>query len=76
MAHFYGIINGSSKSSATRCGTRNSGLETVAASWNGAVRTTLYYDEETQTDMCRVELTQWQGQGTYRLLYSGPVNSE
>ena len=75
MAHFYGTLNGS-RGEATRCGTKNSGMTTHAASWAGAVRTRLWHDSETGQDMARVELVPWHGSGCYRTLYSGPVSGE
>ena len=71
MAHFYGILQGS-RGRATRCGTRTSGMETTAASWNGAVSVSLY--ERDGMDFARVELTPWHGRGTSRVLYDGLVN--
>jgi hypothetical protein len=72
MSRFYGTLQGS-RGQATRCGHKTSGMEVYGASYEGAVRTYLYYDEETDTDMARVELTTWQGSGTNRVLYDGPV---
>lgn len=75
MSHFYGKIQGT-KGEATRCGAKSSGLETIAASWRGAVNTTLYHDEDTGVDMAVVALTKWHSVGTYRELYRGPVNPD
>jgi len=74
MAHFYGKTSGSAGTSGTRCGTKKSGIESIAASWQGAVRTTLYYDKETDTDMVVVSLIPWKGVGVNQELYQGPVN--
>lgn len=72
MSHFYGTLKGT-RGEATRCGTKTSGLVSHAASWNGAVRTSLYFNDTVQEDWCRVELVPWQANGEYRLLYHGPV---
>ena len=60
---------------ATRQGHKSTGLETYCASWSGAVRCYAYYDEKTEIDMVRVELTQWHsiGQWPARILYEGPI---
>ena len=74
MSHFYGVIdNGRSKTKATRRGFKTSGLETIAASWNGAIQTILYYDEKTGRDMYQVLQTSWHGQGQYKLIAEGEV---
>jgi hypothetical protein len=70
VAHFYGTARGN-RSTATRCGTKTSGMETYAASWQGAVRTILYTRDG--VDYAHVKLTDWYGTGTNRTLYDGPV---
>lgn len=74
MSQFYGTLNGN-RGEATRCGTKKSGIVTHAASWKGAVRACVYWNEEEQEDWAIVTLTQWQGAGCYppRELYNGPV---
>jgi hypothetical protein len=73
MSHFYGICQGN-RGEVTRCGSKNSGFDTVAASWEGSVRTRLWYDEEKKEDYCRVYLSPWHGSGIYKVLYEGPVS--
>ena len=74
MAHFYGTIRGQ-RGEASRLGGKASGLTVYAASWQGAVRVSLWYDSATDTDMADVKLTTHaNGAGTERLLYSGPVS--
>ena len=34
MSKFYGSIEGSAKTTATRCGTKNSGIESHTRGWN------------------------------------------
>ena len=72
MAHFRGTICGH-RGVASRLGTKGSGLETKAASWQGAVGVQLY--AQNGVDMARVSLTTHHGAGTNRLLYDGPVDS-
>lgn len=71
MAHFYGKVCGN-RGAATRLGTKASALYAVAASWQGSVRVVLY--EHHGVDYARVSLLPWQGAGTSRLLYEGPVS--
>ncbi len=70
MAHFYGSIQGA-RGEATRLGSKDSGLITVAASWQGAVQVTLYHRDG--VDHARVWLTPWYGEGVSQELYDGPV---
>lgn len=71
MSHFYGTMQGS-RGQATRCGTKNSGFEVVAASWEGAIRTVLYVDDQGR-DCFRVEQTTWTGAGIYELIAEGVI---
>ena len=75
MSHFYGYVQGN-RSEATRGGSRKSGYTAVAASWQGCVVVSLWYDESTKTDMATVSLGTWQGRGINKTLYSGPVNGK
>ena len=75
MSHFYGSLHGS-RGKATRCGTKSSGYEAIAASWQGAVETRLWHDEDTGLDMARVSLIPWHGAGVSKVLYEGPVRGE
>jgi hypothetical protein len=38
MAHFCGAVSGRGRTSASRVGRKTTGLQTVAASWQGAVK--------------------------------------
>ena len=62
MAHFYGEISGS-RGPASRLGSKGSGLSTVAAGWQGSIRTHIWHDETAGVDRFRVELTPWKGSG-------------
>lgn len=73
MAHFYGTVQGT-RGEASRLGTKNSGLTTVAATHQGSVRTYVYYNERHGCDWARVSLQPWEGKGVSRLLYEGPVD--
>jgi len=75
MAHFYGRIKGA-RGEVTRLGGIASGMKTTAASWEGAVCVSLYYDMETKSDFVRVTLQPWKGCGVFKELYNGPVNGK
>ena len=72
MAHFYGTLQGN-RGEASRLGTKSSGLDVVAASWEGAVRVSVSYDEQSGKDVVYVSLTPWHGSGINKTLYSGPI---
>lgn len=73
MAHFRGTLQGA-RGEASRLGGKGSGLSATAASWEGRVEVSLYYDESKDCDMARVCLTQHHGRGVYVELYNGPLN--
>jgi hypothetical protein len=73
MAHFYGTLQGC-RGEATRCGSKDSGMSTYCASWEGAVHCEAFIDPDTGMDWVTVTLTPWQGRGTSKLLYSGPIS--
>lgn len=71
MSQFYGTLSGQA-GTATRRGSKNSGLRTIAASWEGAVQVDLY--ERDGKDYARVSLVPWHGHGVTRELFNGPVD--
>lgn len=74
MSHFYGTLQGN-RGEATRQGSKKSGIETSTASWEGAIHTRAFYNEETGNDWVRVTLGQWMGRGQSpsKILYYGPI---
>jgi hypothetical protein len=73
MSHFYGTLAGC-RGEATRCGSKESGITTHAASWDGAVRARVY--DRNGVGWTTVELVPWHGSGKNRLLYDGPVSGK
>ena len=73
MAHFLAAIQGH-RGEASRLGTKKSGLDATAASWQGSVSVRLWHDAKTGRDMARVSLEPWHGSGVSRGLYCGPVS--
>ena len=73
MSHFYGTLEGS-RGEATRCGTKDSGMQAIAAGWGGAIRVDVYRQDG--VDQYRVTLEPWRGSGgDYRTLAEGVLNS-
>jgi hypothetical protein len=72
MAHFYGVVSGRGRTAASRVGRKTTGLQTVAASWQDAVKVRLY--ERDGIDYARVELTPWRGAGVSRVPYDERVD--
>lgn len=74
MAMYHGRVRGSAMYPATRCGTKASGLETVAACLDGAIRVTLHWDSELGRTMVRVVRMPWQGSdNVYEVLFCGSI---
>ena len=71
MARYRGTLQGC-RGEASRLGHSSSGLTTVAASWQGAVRVELYGCGD--RDFARVSLMLHRGAGVERLLFDGPVD--
>lgn len=74
MSHFYATAKGN-RGEGTRCGTKESGIITYTASWEGAINVTVWYNEELKCDFVRVEKVKWQGKGENVLLYNGPIGA-
>jgi len=72
MAQFYGSVRGQ-RGAATRLGGKASGLDVTAASYEGAVKVRLFHNGELGENWALVELAPWQGSGSSRVLYHGPV---
>ncbi len=71
MAQFYGTLQGS-RGRATRLGTKGSGLDVAARSWEGSISVGLYYDDEAKAD--RYELRVNEGSnGGGRVIRAGLV---
>jgi hypothetical protein len=75
MSHFYGTLKGN-RGEATRCGTKNSGMITEAASWEGKIVVRLFYNEEKKEDWCSIHKSPHFGQGEHTLIYIGPIGKE
>ena len=65
MSHFYGTLDGMARTTATRRGNKNSGITTYAAGWSGAIRVTVWHDDDTGKDKFCVDLVPWQSSGGY-----------
>ena len=70
MSKFYGEIRGS-RGSATRCGSKKSGLTTVAASWAGAIEVHVFELDEVECFV--VTMIPWHGNGPFKILCTGKI---
>lgn len=76
MAHFRGIIQGH-RGSASRLGSKGSGLWVSADGWNGGVAVSLSAGKEGEPDHAHVALTTGSGHnGASIVLYDGPIDPE
>ena len=69
MSHFYGTIQGN-RGKVTRAGSKASGLVTVAASWSGAIRTTIWQNDA-GVDCYTIEQIPWHGRGKHKVIRTG-----
>jgi len=75
MSHFYGTVKGN-RGKATRCGTKSSGLEVNAASWEGSINVRIWYDEKIDKDIFEVRQSPWEGCGTSNHIASGVIGDQ
>ena len=72
MSHFYGTVQGN-RGEASRGGSKDSGIISHIASWEGAIKVQAWYDEKIKKDMVRVKKTKWRGVGENKVLYEGEM---
>lgn len=70
MSALYGTLSGRAKTTATRCGTRNHPIVATAASWAGAIQTTVSIDKD-GVERFEVAMRPWHGRGDTVLLAEG-----
>ncbi len=71
MSHFYSVISGQA-GTATRCGSKSSGVMAVAASWRGSIRVHLWHGDDGK-DYFQVWQEPWHGQGITECLADGVI---
>jgi len=77
MAHFYGVIDNSSRQvSATATGTASNGLGIVAASYSGAIKVSLTHNVTTGKDEFTIHQTMHRGSGVEQLLVAGTLGEK
>lgn len=54
MVHFYGEIRGNTKTIATRCGSKNSGMYTHIRSWDKGIEVICFYDKSSNKNIFRI----------------------
>ena len=72
MAQYYGRVQGN-RGEATRLGTQDSGMDALAASWDGCIRTHIWYDATKRVNRYEVWQSTWRGAGISKLLSSGII---
>lgn len=72
MSHFYGTLQGQA-GEATRRGSKNSGVATIAASFKGAIKVDLWYDEADGKDHFLIFQQPWHGAGVSELIADGVI---
>ena len=75
MSHFYGCVKGN-RGWATRGGSKKSGYEAVAASWDGAIEVKLEYDAKLDTNFYVVYQSEWHGKGINKLIARGIIGED
>jgi len=74
MSHFYGTLQGN-RGEASRCGSTDSGIDTYAAGWRGAIHVSVYQDSD-GVDCFDVTLQPWQNSGgDYHTLACGKLDA-
>lgn len=73
MAHFYAEMKGA-RGATSRLGTKQSGIATSTASYQGCIHTTIEHNATTGKDVVTVRMTPWHGAGTEKLLYRGDID--
>ena len=72
MAHFRGEVSGQ-REMASRLGSKNSGLRTVAQSFEGDIAVTLYYDKGEDCDRVSIVARHHNGYGPSQTLFDAPI---
>lgn len=73
MAHFYGSMDGSARTTATRCGTEGSGITAHIRGWASGVEIDGYHDTDTGRDVFIVRMTGGSNRKSVRNSYVGYV---
>lgn len=71
MSHFYGVVKGQA-GEGTRRGSKDSGLQVVAASYKGAIEVTTGYNEDGD-DWFTIHQKPWHGAGINELIATGII---
>jgi len=71
MSQYYGTVEGAARTIVTRCGTKNSGIHTIAASWDGAIETSIIWDGGAGVSRFWVYEIPWHGVGRDKVLLKG-----
>lgn len=74
-SQFAGSVTGNAKTSASRYGTKSTGMTAIVGGWDGMIETRVYWNHEKGCDCFRVWLVpHWQDAGKDILLAEGILN--
>ena len=74
MSHFYAKIPTSARKTVPSArGHKSTGVQTIGASWRGAISVDLWYDADEDKDRFVVTMIPWKGAGDYKTLARGTV---
>jgi len=74
MSHFYATIPTSARKTVpTARGHKSTGVQTIGASWRGAISVDLWHDADEDKDKFVVTMIPWKGAGDYKTLARGTV---
>jgi hypothetical protein len=76
MAHFYGSMDGSARTTATRCGTKSSGITAHIRGWDNGVEISGYHDTDTGNDVFIIRMTGGSNRKSVRNAYVGYVTTD
>lgn len=76
MSHFYATASGAGKTRATRQGHKSTGIETFAASYDGAIKVTVEHNSRINRDHYRVFLCDWPSGNIRKVIASGFLGDE
>lgn len=84
MAHFWASIKGEimqeqkpgQPGRVAVEGIKKDGMLLISASWTGAVKIKMFYNEETDENWVTIRKIPWNNVGIHKLIYSGPIGVE
>ena len=73
MSHFYGSMDGSAKTTATRCGTKSSGIGAHIRGWDSGVKVEAVHNPDTGRDSFMISMSGGSNRPNVRNSYLGYI---